>query len=954
MLRLSHIHKDYVTGESTVCALKDVSLAFRKSEFVAVLGASGCGKTTMLNLIGGLDRYTKGDLFIAGRSTKDFSDKDWDTYRNHSVGFVFQSYNLIPHQTILQNVELALTLSGVGKAERKKRAEEALKKVGLGDQIKKRPNQLSGGQMQRVAIARALVNDPEIILADEPTGALDSVTSVQIMDILKEISENKLIIMVTHNPELAEQYASRIIRLHDGQIEGDTSPYSEEEERAETAEKAPAKKHTSMSFATAFSLSLNNLMTKKARTFLTSFAGSIGIIGIALILSLSNGIQLYINKVQEDALSSAPLTIESEVFDMGSMMETMMGNNGKGDHGNDAVYSNPVLLQMMQGMNNGIKMNNLRSFKAYLEDEKNGFDSLTTDIQYNYDVALNVYKTDTSEGVVQVNPSTFLNQIYESMGVTGAGGVSSLATEMYSLDVWEETIGDEKLIASQYDVAAGKIPTAYNEIAFIVDKNNEISDMTLYTLGLLSSEEFTDLINQFMLSAATGEKIKVDATAERERFEYDDLLGLSYKVVLPTAYYEKEDGIWTDKREDEAFLKGLVENGITLNVVGILRPNEDSTARSLSGSVAYTPALKNYLMEKINESEIVKDQLANETTDVFTGRPFGNPDDYEVTKEDVLSYLDTLEGSKRAELDLTLMLTDFKEFDAEAASADLALLESDESRQFYAFALHLTGKMPSEALAAAYAAMDDAGRSQLDMFVGMMTMMDEEATIKQMRADDDFMKYLEETGKIASRTSQAANLRLLNYTSEDTPSSINIYAKDFKSKEKIIDLIDSYNDAREKEDQITYTDLVGMIFSSISTIVNFVSYALIAFVSISLVVSSIMIGIITYISVLERTKEIGILRAIGASKKDIARVFNAETFIVGLAAGILGILVTLVLILPLNAIIYSLADVRNIAQMPVGGAIALIVISVLLTLIAGLIPSGIAARKDPVESLRSE
>jgi len=954
MLRLSHVHKEYPLGDNTVRALRDVSLSFRKNEFVAVLGASGCGKTTLLNLIGGLDRYTEGDLFIEGKSTKDFTDKDWDSYRNHAVGFVFQSYNLITPQTILQNVELALTLSGVGKAERRRRAEEALKQVGLGDQLKKKPNQLSGGQMQRVAIARALVNDPEIILADEPTGALDSATSVQIMDILKEIAAHKLIIMVTHNPELAEQYATRIIRLHDGQVEGDSLPYTEEEEKRETAEKQKKTKHPSMSFATAFSLSMHNLLTKKTRTFLTSFAGSIGIIGIALILSLSNGIQLYINRVQEDALSSAPLTIEAETFDMSALMETMMGTNGGGDHDLDAVYSNPVLMQMMQAMNNGIKQNNLKEFKVFLENGENGFASLTTDIQYNYDVPLNIYKADTSEGVMQVNPSTFLEQMYESMGVTGAGGMSSLATEMYNLDVWDEMLGDADLIASQYDVVTGKIPSAYNEIALVVDKNNEISDMTLYTLGLISSEDFTKLLNQFMTTAATGTKTEVSEDAVRQRFEYADLMGLSYKILLPTDYYEKnEDGVWEDKRTDTAFMKAAVNNGTELSVVGILRPNEQAAATSISGSVVYTSALTQYIMEQTNQSALVADQLANKEIDVLTGGRFGTLETYVPTKDDVLRYTETLPEAERAETKLTLMLTGFMPYDAETAEASLAIL-SEENRAFYALALHLSGKRTDASLAAQIEQMPDESKMQLNTFVLMMGQMTDETVIENLRGEEDFIAFLTNEGKVSSGTTLESNLRLLGYTSEDSPSSINIYAKDFRSKETIVEKIEAYNASRAEEDRISYTDLIGYVFSAMSTIVNFVTYALIAFVSISLVVSSIMIGIITYISVLERTKEIGILRAIGASKKDIARVFNAETFIVGLIAGILGILVTLVLILPLNAIIYALGEVENIAKLPLIGAVILIAVSVLLTLIAGLIPSRIAARKDPVESLRSE
>ena len=965
MLLLNSICKDYVSSDSAVHALKNVSIAFRKSEFVAVLGPSGCGKTTLLNVIGGLDRYDSGNLFIAGKSTHEYTDRDWDTYRNHSVGFVFQSYNLIPHQTVLSNVELALTLSGVSKEERRARAIAALERVGLGDQLKKKPNQMSGGQMQRVAIARALVNDPEIILADEPTGALDSVTSLQIMDILKEISRDKLIVMVTHNPEIAQSYASRIVTLKDGSITGDSMPFSFEEEQEETralererinasrSERNEKKKNkTSMSFFTALSLSLNNLMTKKGRTFLTSFAGSIGIIGIALILALSNGINLYIAKVQEDALSTSPLTIKSESYDMTALMTTFMGiDSGKGgDHENDAVYSNPILLQMMQAMNAGVKMNDLKSFKEYLDNNETVKD-LVTDIRYDYEVQLSVYASDYENGIVRVNPSTLMNDLAAAMGMTGTDSATSLATEMYRLNVWEEMLGNTELVNTQYDVISGKMPESYNEIALLVDENNEISDLTLYTLGLLDSDELSGIIQEFMDKTVGQGSDTTDVTATWQRFEYGDLIGRTYKVVLPTSVYEKEGGEWVDKSGDEEFMKSCIDNGIELKIVGILRPNENATATSISGSVAYLEALTKYVIEEINQSEIVKEQLADPETDVFTGLKFGDPDEYKPTIEDLDGYAATL--SKEEQVQYKIMKVLRGKLDYSEVEDDMYLLD-EQTRSQYMMMLVMLGYAQDESISAYLDSLDDQQKTALTIGAAYLSGMEDEDLLATAAENPEFAEYLASVGKAASPATYKGNLKILKYTSPDTPSSVSIYAKDFKSKEKIVALIEEYNAMQDETGKLTYTDIVGALLSGLSTIVNFVSYALIAFVSISLVVSSIMIGIITYISVLERTKEIGILRSIGASKRDIARVFNAETLIVGFGAGVIGILGTLVLILPLNAIIYALGEVANIAKLPLLGAVILIIISMALTLVAGLIPSGMAAKKDPVEALRTE
>ncbi len=837
MLELNGIRKTYVTGTTSVEALKGIDLKFRDSEFVSILGQSGCGKTTLLNIIGGLDKYTSGDLKINGRSTKDFKDRDWDAYRNNSIGFVFQSYNLIPHQTVLSNVELALTLSGVSKAERRQRATEALEKVGLKEQIHKKPNQMSGGQMQRVAIARALVNDPDILLADEPTGALDTQTSIQIMDLLKEISKDRLIIMVTHNPELATQYSTRIIRLLDGTITDDSNPYNGEDDNITTKTDEDSltdkksgktkKKKTSMSFFTALSLSLNNLMTKKTRTILTAFAGSIGIIGIALILSISNGIQNYIDRVQRDTLSSYPIQLQKESVDVSSMIENMMGNKDKNvDHDKDKIYSNNIMTDMVNSMVAEVNSNNLKAFKSYLENHKSDVDGYISDIQYSYDVPLYIYSTDTSDGVTQLNPSSVMENMY-GMSVSGDGMMSA---GMQNTSVWSRLFDNRQMLDEQYDLIAGSWADNYNEVMLVVDENNEIDDYTLYSLGFKDPAEVKKIFKNVM----AGNSYETEET----QYTYDEVLDKKFKLVLPTDLYRYNDtfGIWEDASHDDEYMTTVVNNAEEVKIAGIIRKNPDAASVSVSSGVAYTKDLMPHIIEKVNETQIVKQQLADPEKDVFTGMSFDND------------------------------------------KTSISTLENNKS--------------------------------------------------------------------------------LLGIASEDNPSEIDIYAKDFDSKEKLQDFIKNYNDEvtadGRDEDIINYTDYVGILMSSVSTIITAISSVLIAFVAISLVVSSIMIGIITYISVLERTKEIGVLRSIGASKKDVSRVFNAETLIEGFVSGAMGIIITLILCIPANAVIKNVTDISNVAQLPVAGAVILVIISMLLTTIAGLIPAKMAAKKDPVVALRTE
>jgi len=848
MLELKNITKIYEVADQKQKALNKINIKFRQNEFVSILGQSGSGKTTLLNIIGGLDKYTSGDLIINGVSTKEYTDRDWDTYRNHRIGFVFQSYNLIPHQTALQNVELALTLSGVSKEERRKRSIQVLKKVGLEKQMNKRPNQMSGGQMQRIAIARALVNDPDILLADEPTGALDSETSLQVLDLLKEIAKDKLVIMVTHNPELAVNYSTRIVKLLDGEIIDDTDPFDGAEELKDIKEKHGKSK---MNFKTAFSLSLNNLMTKKGRTILTAFAGSIGIIGIALILSLSNGIQRFIDRTEEETLSSYPLVIEKESVDMSSLLKVFAGNQEEKEYDDDKIHSINIMGDMFETMSQEVKRNDMKEFKAYLENHKT-INKYVTEIDYGYNVQLNLYKNDTKK-ITRVNPTTVL----DTLGM-GASGVSSLYSGMLnSYDVFYEMFDNEELVKQQYEIVDGRWPEKYNEVVLEINRNNEISDYTLFSLGILDQD---DLKEQFY-NMTSGKEVKFDT------FTYDkeDFLNLTFKLVLNTDYYQKENGIWIDMSSNEAFMKKVLEKSEEIKIVGIIRNREGAiTDDRTYGMVGYRSDLMEHLIDRINESEIVKEQLKNENINIFTGKEF----------------------STKTMFDMNSL--------------------SQEERIALA-------KMSQEELAA-------------------------------------YMKSYTEN----MTASYEENLRKLGVAELDNPDTIYIYPKDFDSKEEITKIIDEYNEDKEENDKIKYTDVVGIMMKSVSTIVNVISTVLIAFVAISLIVSSIMIAIITYISVIERTKEIGILRAIGASKKDISRVFNAETLIEGLTAGVLGILVTLLLNIPINIIIKNVANISNISILPLDGAIILIIISVLLTVIAGFIPAKIASKKDPVEALRTE
>ncbi|MBO4867138.1 MAG: ABC transporter ATP-binding protein/permease [Ruminococcus sp.] len=1010
MLSLNNITKDYEVGDSKVNALRGVSIDFRENEFVSILGQSGCGKTTLLNIIGGLDRYTSGDLNINGKSTKDFKDADWDSYRNHSIGFVFQSYNLIPHQTVLANVELALTLSGVSKGERRKRAVEALEQVGLGDQLNKKPNQMSGGQMQRVAIARALVNDPDILLADEPTGALDTETSVQIMEILKKISKDKLIIMVTHNPELAEQYSSRIIRLLDGKVIDDSDPFKADikaDKKSASEKKAERKKlKTSMNFLTALSLSRNNLMTKKARTLLTSFAGSIGIIGIALILSISNGVQIYIDQVQSDTLSTFPLTIEKTTTSLSEIMETMAeARDAKPDHDMDKVYSQNQMAQMINTLMQETKVNDLEKFKTFL-DSNDEIKSLTTDIKYSYATKLNVFKADTSDGVYQVNPSQVLLDMGYLSDTQMMGMSMSSSMGMGSMDVWSEMLENDDLINAQYDVVAGRMPENYQEVVLIIDKHNEINDYILYSLGLLDSNE----INGIVRRAVMGEDVKLKN--EQHSYTYDELLDLDFMVVPSTDLYRKKDGIWEDMKEDEAYMTDVVNNGLKVSVVGIIRPNEDATATSLNGGIAYKHELMEYLVNEVKNSEIVKDQQASPDIDVFTGLKFKpeNPEpEDENTNEENPTSAETADSTQVDKTDLMAGLTD----EQKAALMQGQKPEGMSDEDFAALMSQTPSEVPStaqqaqltdEQLAAlmagqlpegmteeeAAALMAQGGTQQqmsdltnmgmdamsgLDMsalqnggsgsIMGGLTdqqkeflasLTDEQLEMMQNMITEsakDNAEALANSGKYSTSTYDA-NMLTLGYATLESPSGINIYPKDFAAKERIVEIIDEYNREADESSKIEYTDIVGKMMSSVTSIINAISYVLIAFVAISLIVSSIMIGIITYISVLERTKEIGILRSIGASKRDISRVFNAETVIVGFVAGVLGVGLSYLLTIPINMIIAHLTTVPMRASIPVAAAVILVAISIVLTLLAGLFPSRIAAKKDPVIALRTE
>ena len=862
MLEVRHLVKDYDTGSNIVHALKDISLTFRDSEFVSILGQSGCGKTTFLNIIGGLDQYTSGDLIINGRSTKNYTDKDWDTYRNHRVGFVFQSYNLIMHQTVLSNVELALTLSGVDKQERRQRAIEVLKQVGLEDQLDKKPTQMSGGQMQRVAIARALVNNPEILLADEPTGALDSKTSVQIMDLLKEIAKDRLVIMVTHNPELAKTYSTRIISLFDGVVQNDTNPIAPEEITPTT----DSLKKPSMSFKTALSLSLNNLMTKKGRTLLTSFAGSIGIIGIALILSLSNGVQAYINQVENDTMASYPIEIQDNTMDMSTMMETKMNMSSdekEKKENKDEVTSMPYINDILNSISKSSK-NNLSAFKSYLESKEG--DQLmdhTKAVEYDYGLSMHVYNDLGDQGLVQVSPNGLLDRLGFSDLMNLQNQFMSSSTSMMSNEVWLSLPDTKELRDDEFELVEGKWPDAYNEVVIEVNDQNEISDYVLYSLGLMDQDELVENYNQLL--AGNVDQIQ---TSEDATYTYDELLNTTFKLVNNSDLYHKVNGVWIDGSQDEAYVDQIVDQATDVKIVGIIKPADSTVSKTTMGGVYYSSQMRDYMIEQCSNSQIVQEQINHPDTNVLTGTAFSDGEEMSISK--------------------------------------------------------LT---PEQQMA-------------------MASMSQEE-----------LMSYMSTYNENLNATYDS-NLQKLGYIDLDNPTKINIYASSFEDKEEISDLINEYNEKEKAADRlanvITYNDFIGMMLSSVTSVINMISYVLIGFVSVSLIVSSIMIGIITYISVLERTKEIGILRAIGASKKDVSHVFNAETFIIGLASGCMGILITILLNIPISMIVENLTGVAHIASLPWQGGLILILISLLLTVIAGLIPSRFASKKDPVEALRSE
>lgn len=855
MLQCKNIIKDYVSGDEIVHALKGVSLSFREHEFVSILGQSGCGKTTFLNIIGGLDHCTSGDLIINGKSTKDYSDKDWDTYRNHQVGFVFQSYNLIMHQSVLSNVELALTLTGVNKEERRKRAIEALNKVGLSDQIHKKPTQMSGGQMQRVAIARAIVNNPDIILADEPTGALDSATSVQIMEILKEISKDKLVIMVTHNPQLADEYSSRIIRLKDGSLVSDSNPFNEQEMNVDMS----VLKRPGMSFKMACSLSLNNLMTKKARTFLTSFAGSIGIIGIALIMSLSHGMQSYIDQMENDTMASYPIEIQANSSDMSTLMTTMMGMKKKTEeHKDSKIYSRPYVEDVLESLSSS-KKNNLSAFKSYIESSKGKeFRKTAKAIEYDYNLNLQVYNENTDSGLVQVSP----NGLLDKLGMSDMMSIQSQfmdSSAMTNDQVWLSLPESKKLRDDEYQLVEGKWPTNYNEVVLEVDENNEITDYALYSLGLLDQDELVKNYQKIL----NGETDKISKT-NLKSYSVDDILNLKFRLVLNSDLYQKVNGLWINQSENESYMKDVVSKSPEIKVVGIIKPSESTVSQPTMGGVYYTKAMEEYVTSKTENAQIVKEQKTNPNINIFTQTEFAS-------------------GQK----------------------------------------------------------------------MSMSNLTNEQMMQLSSMSQEELMNYMNTYNENINATYDS-NLTKLGVVDYSTPTKISLYASSFDGKEKLSDLITSYNKKQTKSNVITYNDFIGTMLSSVTSVVNIISYVLIAFVSVSLIVSSIMIGIITYISVLERTKEIGILRSIGASKKDITRVFNAETFIIGLISGVLGILITLVLNVPISVVVENMTGVSHIAKLPVNGAVFLIFIDLVLTILAGLIPSKIASKKDPVEALRSE
>ncbi len=1005
MLTLNNICKDYQAGNTVVHALRDVSLQFRKSEFVSILGPSGCGKTTMLNIIGGLDQYTSGDLVINGISTKNYKDRDWDGYRNHSVGFVFQSYNLIPHQSVLQNVELALSLSGVSKKERRRRAKEALERVGLGDQLKKRPSEMSGGQMQRVAIARAIVNNPDIILADEPTGALDSETSVQVMEILKEIARDRLVIMVTHNPDLAEHYSTRIVRMLDGRILSDSAPLSEAEladqQPVENKDKkAKREKKPSMSFATSFGLSLKNLFTKKGRTILTSFAGSIGIIGIALIYAVSNGTTGYIDSVQEDTLASYPLTIEATTVDIATLMQTFMGvaEENMEEKELDKVYSESVMVDMITALNNmEDKKNDLRSFKKYIEkqlessDEDNKLYDALSGVQYTYDFDLLVYTKDEKGDIVYSDTQELLQKaLLENLGMDmgammNAGETMGFSMESSSMgmmggstQMWREMLTgkDGALISpvlqNQYDVIYGSWPNSKEEIVLVVGENNELDDLTLYALGLETKAEIDAVFE------AVKNKEKYD-TKDRD-WSYKEICDMEFRVALNSDCYrlDEKTGLYVDLRETDSGLRYLYDNAMKLRVSGIIRPSENSSSHMLEGgAIGYTKKLTEYIVEQGKGSDAITAQLADKDKDIFTGLPFhsttGSLNDKEKEKE-FRNYIDSLNTAEKAQAYIDIMSVPSKEQIDAAVAQTKGAMDREQMEEQMAAAMSEQVGMSAEEIEKYISEMSD---EDLDALIEQM--VTEQVKARMAAEVQAQMAPIPEAQRAAaldmalpnytteqcalyhdevlvfSESSYDENMSELGYVDLEDPDTINLYASSFENKDIIVDTIAEYNESVEELSQIHYTDFVGIMMSSITTIINAITYVLIAFVAISLVVSSIMIGVITLISVQERTKEIGILRAIGASKKNVSGMFNAETMIIGFTSGLLGVVVTYLLCIPINAIIHFLTGIPNLsAYLPPQVALILIAISMFLTLLSGLIPSRSAAKKDPVVALRTE
>ena len=1012
MLQLQNITKNYIVAGGEIEVLKGLNLSFRKNEFVSILGPSGCGKTTTLNIIGGLDKYTSGDLIINGKSTKNFNDRDWDNYRNHRIGFVFQTYNLIPHQTVLGNVELALTISGVSKEERIKRCLNALERVGLKGEERKHPNQLSGGQCQRVAIARALVNEPDILLADEPTGALDSKTSVQIMELIKEISKDKLVIMVTHNAEIAEQYSTRIVRLVDGEVTEDTNPYLQDEmdkdnEKEIKTKTLPKKKEkmAKMSRWTAFKLSLRNLFTKRGRTILTSFAGSIGIIGIALILAVSQGMTAYINHVQQSTLSSYPITIEEQSIDLTSMMQSFMGMvSNDNEHPNDAVYKASIIHDMVNALSAGVtSQNDLKAFKDYLEreiaKEDSALNGAVTGVQYGYDLDFEIYTKNKNNEIVKSDTKELMQEMLakfmtESSAATGSGsqimdmGGNMFANMMTSSGMWQELLPSNDggvvndIIKEQYDLVYGDWPTAYNEVVIVLNKNSEIDDLTLYALGFLGKDKIDEILD----ASISGDGL---TETEQQKWSYKEVCEQEYKIMLPCDKYVKNGDIYIEQTIPEGFvnfeeyLYNKEDALIPLKVKGIIRQNEDAENHMLTGNICYTYKLTEHIIEKAKTSEVGDAQIKSTNIDIFTGIPFksstGN-----LTKEqkkiDFIKYVETLSDKEKANLYINLKSILTEDEINEKIDEELKdYPEIDDKKQFIISTLSMQPNTSLDEIKPFIESLSEdmvistakklareivITKNKMSIKFELASKTEQELvellnetindTIDDKDSIEQFATYYDNLLEFSESTYED-NLKLLDCLDLATPSSVNIYASSFDNKDIITQAIDDYNKGVEETQKIKYTDYMGIMMSSISTIIDAITYVLISFVAISLVVSSIMIGVITLISVQERTKEIGILRSIGASKKDVSSMFNAETIIIGLTSGLLGVIVTYLLCIPINLILHLLTGINTLnAILPFGAAVILVVISMLLTLVAGIIPSRSAAKKDPVVALRTE